>query len=63
MKRKGENKMAHTLLELIQNKMIPRIRLELLCKNIELTKKAIEWEVDKRMVKMADKLCDLAWSE
>jgi hypothetical protein len=63
MKRKGENKMEHTLLELIQNKMISRIRLELLCKNIEPTKKAIECEVDKRMVKLADKLSDLAWSE
>lgn len=55
--------MEHTLLELIQNKMISRIRLELLCKNIEPTKKAIECEVDKRMVKLAGKLSDLAWSE
>lgn len=51
------------LLELIQNKMVTRIRLELLCRNIEPTKKAIEHEVDIRMVKLADKLCDLAWSK
>lgn len=51
------------LLDLIQNKMVARVRLELLCKNIEPTKKAIENEVDIRMVKLAGKLCDIAWSE
>ena len=51
------------LLELVQNKMVARVRLELLCKNVEPTKNAVMLEVDKHMDKLADKLCNLGWSE
>ena len=55
--------MEHTLLELIQIKIASRVLLELLCKNIKPTKKVVRHEIDKRMVKLADKLSDLAWRE
>ena len=55
--------MENILLDLVQNKIEAAVRLNLLTKNIKPTQALIEHEVDKRMIKLADKLCELAWSD
>ena len=47
----------------VQDRVEASVRLTLLSKNIEPTNELVEDELDKRMIILTEKLCDLAFSE
>lgn len=51
------------LLDMVQGRIEKAVFLNLLSKNITPTKRAVENEVAKKLVKLADKLSEMAWSE
>lgn len=46
----------------VQDRIEASIHLELLTKNIKPTNELVEDELDKRMIILVEKLCDLAFS-
>ena len=51
------------LLNMVQTKIENAVVVDMLSKNMNVTKKTVEDEVIKKLVNLSDKLSELAWSE